>query len=265
MTRTATPGGRVAVSALRPVSLVELDAIASLQTRVDRKYVVPCEFLDTLLDGLVDRALVLEIDGIRAFRYESIYFDTPDLRMYLAAARGRPRRVKVRTRTYLDSGTCMLEVKTRDARGRTVKHRRPHPAADGARLTRAGQAFVSGFEGLDEVGSTLRPTLTTRFIRSTLLVDDGAARVTVDSDLTMRAPDGSHVGLPGRAVIETKAAGGPTAVDRILWAGHFRPVRVSKYGAGLAALRPDLPGNRWSRVVRHTGAATGGRVNDVRP
>jgi hypothetical protein len=54
-------------------------------------------------------------------------------------------------------------------------------------------------------------------------------------------------------VIETKSppgAAGP--LDRRLWSLGHRPVRISKYGTGLALLTPDLPGNRWHRVTsRH--------------
>ena len=50
-------------------------------------------------------------DGRRWFRYRSHYFDTPTLSSYLAAAHRRPRRHKVRSRSYLDSGQHFLEVK----------------------------------------------------------------------------------------------------------------------------------------------------------
>lgn len=238
-----------AVRDLRAVSLAEVEALAHLQTRVDRKYVVPEWLAARLVTDLVGMVQVLEIDGLRSFRYSSVYFDAPDLRLYLAAARGRPRRAKVRTRTYIDSGLCSLEVKTRDPRGLTVKHRRPHAVGDHRRLG-GGDAFVRGFEGLAEVSAALRPTLTTRFTRSTLLLADGAARVTLDVDLEMTTPDGARARLPGGVVVETKSPGGPSDVDRLLWAGRCRPARVSKYGAGMAALHPDLPGNRWARVVR---------------
>lgn len=244
-----------ALEALRPVTLAEVETRASLQTRVDRKYVVPLAVAQELVADLAGAAAVLRIDGMRTFRYESVYFDAPDLQMYLAAARGRPRRTKVRTRTYLDSGLCMLEVKTRDAQGRTVKHRRPHRAAARDCLLVEGERFVAEVAGEQVAGEQvagpwLRPTLTTRFTRSTLLVDDGAARLTLDADLSMEAVDGALAVLPDVVVVETKSPGAPTRADRLLWAAHYRPARVSKYGAGMAALHPDLPRNRWARVVR---------------
>lgn len=252
MTTPATATGPrldAVLRGLRPVSLAEIEALAALQTRVDRTYVVPTTVAGLLVADLADSARVLEIDHLRSFRYSSVYFDAPDLRLFLAAARGRPRRAKVRTRTYVDSGLCSLEVKTRDARGLTVKHRRPHAVAHASRIG-VGEAFVRGFAGLGEVSGLLRPALTTRFTRTTLLVDYGAARVTLDVGLAMTSPDGARAWLPDAVVVETKSPGPPTAVDRMLWARRCRPARVSKYGAGMAALHPDLPGNRWARVVR---------------
>jgi hypothetical protein len=35
-----------------------------------------------------------------------------------------------------------------------------------------------------------------------------------------------------------------------LWANGIRPARISKYCTSLAALRPELPSNRWSRSIR---------------
>src|SRR5688572_5124958 len=94
--------------ALAPLSLEEVLAVADLQTRTDRKYVVTPDVFARLVDELGGGLGVLDIAGVRAFRYESVYFDTPALDSYLGAAHGRRRRFKVRTRSYLDSGDCML-------------------------------------------------------------------------------------------------------------------------------------------------------------
>ena len=66
---------------------------------------------------------MLDIDGRRVFGYESTYFDTPDCEQYRAHRQGRRRRYKVRSRSYVDTGLSMFEVKTKGLRGATVKHR----------------------------------------------------------------------------------------------------------------------------------------------
>ena len=101
---------------LATTTLAELNSAAGLLTRVDRKYLVPLNCAQELVDGLAPDARVLAIDEQRRFSYASTYFDTPGLEAFMLAARKRRRRFKVRTRTYLDSGLCFLEVKTRGAR-----------------------------------------------------------------------------------------------------------------------------------------------------
>lgn len=235
------------------ITLAELDAAASLQTRRDRKYLVPVTTAATLVERLAMAARVLEIDGLRSFAYESVYFDTPGLVSYLAAARRRPHRFKVRTRTYLDSGRTLLELKTRDGRGRTVKERLDRGTAPG----RSTEPVILGGDELaflaahDEVGgaaANLRPVLVNRYRRATLLLADGS-RLTIDVDLEAAAPGGLGVRLRDTAVVETKSAGAPSPADRVLWELGVRPTRISKFCTSLAAMRPELPANRWTRAL----------------
>ncbi len=123
---TATRALATATAHLRTIALEDVLATAELQTRVDRKYVVPLGLLTTALDRVAGQLRVLRIGRARLFRYESVYFDTPGLSAYRQHAHGRRRRVKVRTRTYLDSGECLLEFKSVGARGETLKERYPY-------------------------------------------------------------------------------------------------------------------------------------------
>ncbi|MEV4352468.1 hypothetical protein AB0J83_49085 [Actinoplanes sp. NPDC049596] len=44
-------------------------------------------------------------------------------------------------------------------------------------------------------------------------------------------------------------------MDRLLWSLAHRPAPPSKYATGLAALRTDLPANRWRPLLRrHFGS-----------
>ncbi|GAA2436540.1 polyphosphate polymerase domain-containing protein [Streptomyces macrosporus] len=241
-----------ALEALPPIGLDELVARASLQTRVDRKYVLPIDTVDTLLDRLPPNTRVLEIDGSRTFAYRSLYFDTPELTSYLLAAHRRRRRFKVRTRVYEESAECRLEVKVRGNRGSTVKERLPYDPRDWDTLA-PGRHFVDAILAEHRVAGghrlTLVPTLTTRYRRTTLYLPDTGSRVTIDTDLTWE--DGDHrLRLPGTAVVETKTGSTASHVDRLLWRGRHRPGRISKYATGLAALRPHLPDGPWRRTLR---------------
>ena len=105
---------------LDSIGLDELNKRAAMLTRVDRKYALDAATASAILSILPEDALVLKIDGQVSQGYASTYYDTPDMDSYLLTALKRRRRFKVRTRSYLSSGACFLEVKTRGPRGGTV-------------------------------------------------------------------------------------------------------------------------------------------------
>lgn len=245
-----------AFARLAPISLADLIGSAELLTRVDRKYVLSRTDAAALLAALPTLATppsVLEIAGVRSSEYGSVYFDTPDLLSYRMAATNRRRRFKLRTRSYLDVGEAYLEVKTRGARSTTVKDRLPYDIDRRAELTPAGRGYVDeslvGL-GLPAARIRLAPTLVTTYRRTTLHLPDAGSRATVDTDLAWEGDDGRTLRLPDTVIVETKSAARISVVDRLLWRAGHRPSTVSKYGTGMAALHPELPANKWARVLR---------------
>jgi hypothetical protein len=239
----------VNVDSLPAISLDGLNASVALLARVDRKYVIDAGTLSVLLDEQHDQLMALDIDGVREFTYESVYFDTPELGLYRAAATGRRRRFKVRTRLYVETDVVMLEVKTKDGRGRTIKHRMPRAAGPPRdRLTADDRRFVDDVVG-HGMSATLVPTLTTRYRRTTLVDVAAGSRATVDRDLECSAPSDQLVTLD-RVVVETKSGIAPSPIDRWLWRHGARPERFSKYSTALAVLHPGLFTNRWHRTIQ---------------
>ena len=254
---------------LPTVGLAELNSLAALQTRVDRKYLLTAADLDGLFANLQATARVLDIDGRRRSGYTSTYFDTDTFDTYLAAARSRPNRFKVRVRSYLDTDAHYLEVKTRSRLRHTMKTRCPATAHDHLELSASGRQFV--LETLDEQLPTRRapghalavaalgPTLSTHYQRTTLLVEPTAhqtdlvpmpSRATIDTSLAFSAPGRERISYPGVAVIETKTTGAPSPIDRLLWQAGHRPTKVSKFGVGVALFNPELPATKWNRILR---------------
>ena len=239
---------------LETISLDELIAAAALQTRVDRKYILRADEADAVLAGLDAGTRILEIDGQRASNYESVYFDTPELLSYRMAATGRRRRFKLRTRSYVDTAESYLEMKTRGARGTTVKDRLPYLMDDRDALTRDGREYADA--ALDGIGIShpedlyLVPTLVTRYRRATLFLPGSQSRTTIDTDLSWETSDGAVLRLPRSVIIETKSGSRTSEVDRLLWSHGHRPATISKFATGLAAMRRDLPSNKWARVLR---------------
>jgi hypothetical protein len=132
---------------LTPISLDEINAQARLMTRVDRKYFLPRGLFIDLLAATRDDFRVLEIDGKHRFEYRTAYFDTPDFRFYRDHVQERRHRFKVRTRTYVDTGTCHLEVKSKGYRGQTVKERIAHPLDSPLTLTDGDREFIDSVLG----------------------------------------------------------------------------------------------------------------------
>jgi hypothetical protein len=236
---------------MRPVALDDVLASAELQTRVDRKYLVPLDVFTVVLDRLGDQLSVLQIGSLRLFRYESVYFDTPELTAYRQHAHGRRRRVKVRTRAYLDSSECLLEFKSVGARGETVKERYPYLVASRHTLDAEARALAAERVGHAIDTPNLRPVLTTAYHRATLVDLARGSRVTCDVNLRFENPAGQCYGpLDGAVVLESKTVGSASPIDHVLRRLGFRPLSLSKYCVGMAVLDPRLPANRWNRELR---------------
>ena len=260
------------------ISLDELNEKAAMQTRVDRKYIVDADYAASILAELpADEAAVLEIDGQREFAYDSVYFDTPDLVSYKASAIGSCNRFKVRTRSYLDSDLSFLEVKTEGAREFTVKERIPYSIENRDMLTAEGKEYVAtALEQLmDASVDDLEPVVRTGYRRTTVYLPQSEqnpvdSRLTIDTSLTwtplsesalMYTADGGEgptkyqVGTeytaPGTVIIETKSGSAPSVADKYLWRAGIRPVKISKFATGMAALNPQLPANKWKRTIQH--------------
>ncbi|HEY9413388.1 MAG TPA: polyphosphate polymerase domain-containing protein [Pseudonocardia sp.] len=232
----------------RPISLEDLVESADLQVRMDRKYFVPAATFRTLIDELGPEFTVLEIDGRRTFDYESVYFDTAELLTYRAHLQGRRRRFKVRTRTYLNSGLCMFEVKTEGVRENTVKGRIPHPLTRRGSLTLEAYTFLCQTlrEALDHrAPEGLRPVVTNLYRRTTFASPSAGARLTCDVSVSCHSGRASMADTGTHVLVESKSANGASKADLILRRLGVRPASISKYCIGVAALYPEVPCNPW--------------------
>lgn len=241
------------LGALEGIGLEELNATAALQTRIDRKYLVPATTFARLFGSFDADMRVLDTGGLRIFRYDSVYFDTPALDSYFLAAHGRRRRYKIRTRSYLDSGVSFLEVKTEGSRSATVKERIPYSPADRSTITAEGAQYIA--ETLGGTGqappSQLAPVLETLYGRITLFLPASNSRATIDLNVAWSLPGQAPLVMANQVVVETKSGSAPGQLDRHLWHHGIRPSRISKFATGMATLMPELPANRWHRTLRH--------------
>lgn len=236
------------------ISLPELNRRAALLDRQENKYVAGVETFDAMLDELSRHFDVLDIDGRVLFDYSTVYFDSDCLAAYRAHAQDRRRRFKVRSRHYVDSGLCYVEVKLKGSRDRTIKERLPCEVGEHGSFPAAGQHFVERVycDVYDvEFPYVLRPQAAMRFRRVTLVGKRGAERVTVDADLRFEDTGGARAAMPrGLVIVEVKSPDGRGAADHIVRGHGLRGESCSKYCLGMNLLRPGLRNNRFRPTLR---------------
>lgn len=226
-----------------PISLAEMDGVRLLRRR-DTKFLMTETDMLAALGDLADDYRILEIEGLRFSRYETVYFDHPALELYMAHHRGKINRHKVRMRTYVDSGLAFLEVKLK-RKGATDKRRLRVPAIHNV-LDPAERAFVAD-QGVN--AADLSPSLRNRFARVTLVSVSLGERLTFDFGLTVSSPAGGAdpTVWQGVCIAELKQTGLNRQSPFARWAKarQLRPQRISKYCLGLLDVRKGLKGNRF--------------------
>ena len=95
------------------IGLQELEYVA-LMDRSEDKFIIPIDWCGDLSKKLKADYNILEIANERQFRYDNLYFDTPDNICLEDHIRGRKNRFKVRIRSYSNSNISFLEVKSRN-------------------------------------------------------------------------------------------------------------------------------------------------------
>lgn len=243
------------VGDLRSVGLTELLETASLQDRVDRKYLVEQETAARLVAALRADHRVLQLGGARVQGYSTVYLDSADLACHRAHLQGRRRRWKARTRQYLGSDLTRLEVKTKGLRGRTVKVSQELDRSRHGEVDDAVHAFVDAQLQAAygrRLDLELVPVLEVVYRRTTLVSDDGSTRLTLDTDLAVRTVDGRPVGglRPDAVLVETKAGGRPGTADRALRGLGVHEASCSKYCLGTAMAAPSLPSAPFRPLLR---------------
>jgi VTC domain len=225
----------------------ELVAARALLARVDRKYLLPRDALDSLLSSLRDDYGVLRAGTRLAARYSTRYFDTSDLRMYDDHRRGRCPRYKVRMRHHIDRRLSFLEVKRKGTNQHTTKAilNRPFGAAE---LDPEGRRFIE--EHCPIAADGLVSGVSTDFLRATLVGEIVNERVTIDWDFDVH--HASAAARFARAVlVEVKQArySNHTPAIRALRALHIREQSISKYCIATATLA-TVRSNTFTSALR---------------
>lgn len=215
------------------ISLDEMDRV-KLMNRVDTKFAFSFRELLDFLPQLVADYFVLEINGIRTPRYESLYFDDDALSFYNDHHNGRMNRFKVRIRNYVDSSLYFLEIK-RKSKGRTDKKRISVTNFDSnfesEQINFLKMQLENKLGGKNQ--STLKPNLWNSFHRITLVNKTETERLTLDFDLNFHWGENEKT-FPQLVIAELKQEqiNRNSSFFRLMKQNHVRPYRLSKYCIG---------------------------------
>lgn len=234
---------------LPPITLQEMKEIRLMQ-RTDTKFVTDVATLQALLERLGGQYYAQVVESERLSPYATTYFDSPDYEFFRRHQCGARPRTKVRARAYESSGHCFLEIKRKDNRGKTRKVRTPVPSLAEVVEGRAGEDFLRS-----EISWTfdqLRPTLSNRFRRLTLVNRGKTERLTIDLDLSFFNHHNrqSH-SLPQAVIIELKRDGRvPSPILPLLRELRIKPSGFSKYCMGIASTQSPVRLNRYKKRLR---------------
>ena len=244
-----------------PISLSEMESV-KLMNRIDTKYAVPLSMLPAILESAKPNYYAQEIDGKRIASYDTMYYDTDTLDMYLRHHDRQLVRQKIRVRQYVDSHLTFLEIKRKNNKGRTSKKRIVVPGFD---ISAETQSVLKHKRKADEVltveqfigksrysWDSIAPHLWTKFRRITLVNKQKTERLTIDMNLVWDNVVSHEVKTYQELVIvELKRDGNvPSLMTDVMLAHRVHPFKISKYCIGTALTTPGLKRNRFKNKIR---------------
>ena len=250
------------IRSFEPISLAQMESV-KLMNRIDTKFAVPMAVLPAILKAAQADYFAQEIDGKRIATYDTMYYDTDSLDMYVRHHDRQLVRQKIRVRQYVDSHLTFLEIKRKNNKGRTNKKRIVVPGFD---ITADTPSVLKHKKKEDEAvtvesfidsksryeWSQISPHLWTKFHRITLVNKAKTERLTIDMDLVWEnVVSGEAKTYPELVIIELKRDGNvPSHMTDIMLAHRIHPFKISKYCIGTALTTPGIKTNRFKKKIR---------------
>ncbi|MEN6409418.1 MAG: polyphosphate polymerase domain-containing protein [Anaerolineaceae bacterium] len=223
-----------------PISLSEMEGVALLN-RIDTKFIMTTRQLLKALEAIQSDYRILCIEGHRLHHYRTLYFDTPDFKLYNLHVNDRADRYKVRCREYVDSNKAFWEVKHKTRKDRTIKDRIPAQQPLGW-MDASAETWLH--DALPYDSQELEPKIWNDFTRITLVRKQCCERVTLDVNLNFYT-EGKEVHLSDIVVAEVKMDSNDRKSPFLLQmrTQRIRPQGFSKYCLGVSMLYEDVKKN----------------------
>jgi hypothetical protein len=224
-----------------PITLKEMDGV-KLMDRTDTKYVFKLDNLQGFLDEIMNDYKILDVNGNRISRYESLYFDTLNFDLYHSHHRGKPNRYKIRCRKYVESELNFFEVKFKNNKGRTIKDRVKQKAIDGFIKDNA-EVLLN--EKTPLLAVHLEAKLWVNYSRITLVNKNSPERVTIDINLHFKNSEHDKT-IDNLVIAEVKQDKiVSSAFIRLMKRHHIREGSISKYCFGVISLYEKIKHNNF--------------------
>jgi len=236
------------------ISLKEMDDV-KLMDRADEKYIFRIEQLPFLLDRLRGHYKVLEIEGQRASRYETLYYDTDSLDLYIKHLTKRTNRYKIRSRNYVESNLCFFEVKLKNSKGRTIKTRIKtshvfEQLSDDQRLS----MFLHQETGFES--ARMKAQFWINYHRITLVNIASKERCTIDLNLQCVNQNYDQQ-FPTLVILEVKQNKSEVSVAKsCMKEMRIKKGGMSKYCLGLISLNPTVRANNFKKKIHKLNKIT---------
>ena len=235
------------LNAMNTVSLAQLDSVA-LQNRVDNKYVLNKQQLESIIAVIQEHYEVLEIENTKIFTYENNYFDTKDLQFYYDHHNGYSNRMKVRSRKYVETDTSFFEIKRKENIERTSKTREKV------------DQLISDIDAIKKETiqqlsrkpiADLSVQLNNKFNRITFVNNSQTERMTLDFNIQF-SDEISEKNFSDFYVLEIKQSksNGRSIVTEALKKNNIREQGFSKYIFGVIALKDNVRTNNFLPLIK---------------
>lgn len=224
-----------------PITLKEMDSV-KLMDRTDTKFVFKFDQLPEFLNQLKNDYKVLDVNGNKISRYESLYFDTKGFDLYHSHHRGKPSRFKVRFRKYVESDLNFFEVKFKTNKGRTIKDRVKQKEIDGSIKEKAEELLT---HKTPLKSTNLEAKIWVNYSRITFVNKHSPERVTIDLNLTFKNNEQNKTieNIVIAEVKQDKAA--VSAFLKLMKKYHIRQGAISKYCFGIINLFEKIKHNNF--------------------
>jgi hypothetical protein len=228
------------------ISLEGLEKL-NLLDRFDSKFAFRLDSLPEFLVKLIPHYNILQVDSQRQFHYSNLYFDTPDFYLYKHHLTGRRNRYKIRFREYACTGRSFFEIKSKDNRRKTIKHRLEVDHIH-QELSDKELSFLN--EHVNNPPEVLYPKLTIEYKRITLVHKVNNEKVTLDSRLYFKNTVLDY-NLEDIVIAEIKQnkVNNTGEFRKLMHEDHIRQLRISKYCTGSILTNPGLRYNRYKPKI----------------